>query len=49
MVLGVSDRVVRRAWGEEVCGNKLRALVEKLIERMLSVRTRCTPYDGLRK
>ena len=49
MVLRVADRVVRRAWGEKVCGDKLRALVEKLIERMLSVRTRCTPDDGLRK
>ena len=47
MVLGVADRVVRCARDKEVCGNELGTLVEKLVERVLSVGTRCSPDDGL--
>ena len=47
VVLRVRDRVVRRRGGEEVRGDELRALVHELVERVLAVRARSSPDDGL--
>ncbi len=47
MVLGLVDWVLGSSGGDEVSRNQLRALVDKLVEGMLSVGARCTPYDRL--
>lgn len=47
VVLRFGDRVVRRCGGEEVCGDEFGALVNQLVERVLPVRARRTPDDGL--
>ena len=47
MVQRVADRVMRRRGGKEVGGDDLRALVDKLVERVLAVGSSGTPDDGL--
>ena len=47
VVLRARDRVVRRRWREEVRWDELRALVHELVERVLPVRARRAPNDGL--
>lgn len=44
---GVGNGVMRDSRSKEVCRNELRALVDKLVERMLAVRSSCSPEDGL--
>lgn len=49
MVYPTSDRVERLAWGDEVGRDHLGALVNKLVERVLSISTSLSPNDGLNK
>lgn len=49
MVLRVMDGIVGRGRGDEVSRNDLGSLMKELIERVLSVRARCTPNDRLEK
>jgi hypothetical protein len=48
MVLGVFDGIVGGSGGDEVSRDDLGALVNKLVERVLTVGTRSTPDDRLR-
>jgi hypothetical protein len=43
------DRIMRRSGCQEIAGDQLRALVDELVERVLAVRARCAPDDGLQK
>jgi hypothetical protein len=45
----VAERVVRRCWGDEISGDELRALVNKLIERVLAIGACSAPDDRLRE
>ena len=49
VVLGVRNRVMRRCGREEVGRDEFCALVNKLVERVLSVGTRSAPDDRLSK
>lgn len=47
VVLRVCDGIVRGGGREKVGRDHFGALVQKLIERVLTVSSWCTPYDGL--
>ena len=44
----VTDRVKRGGGGDEICGDQLGSLVNKLVERVLAIRSSSTPDDGLK-
>lgn len=46
-VMVCGQGVERGGWCEEIGGNELGALMQKLVEGMLAVRACCTPDDGL--
>lgn len=48
MVLAARDGVQGLDWGEEVTWDKLGALVDELVEGVLTVGTTLSPDDGLR-
>ena len=48
VVEGVADRVESSSRGNKICGNKLRSLVNELVERVLSVGSSSAPDDRLK-
>jgi hypothetical protein len=42
-----ANGIERVCWGQEICGDELCTLVNKLIERVLSVRPCGSPQNGL--
>src|SRR5437867_12826618 len=42
----VAERVQRLTEADEIAGDQLRALVNKLVKRVLSIRTGLAPVDG---